>query len=204
MIAIAGGITLLQAANRPDPARLSSEQNAVFSAYLFDYPLYARPLPTLCDPLQQENASQEAQRIDVSDKSLSGLAATRVLAALPIHKFEASGVPITTFNNFLVRNLTAGRIDSISRPPTVELAFPQQSSDGPKEDGRVSVAFSAVGFNRDFSWAMFYAKFKCKTENGAEYVYLTRDWKHGQHWYVAGVNRVRGSGITEQPTGDTK
>jgi hypothetical protein len=60
-------------------------------------------------------------------------------------------------------------------------------------------AFSKVGFNRDFSWAMFYARISCGAQSGAEYAYLTRDWKHGQKWYVAGVERLSGSPITEHP-----
>jgi hypothetical protein len=60
-------------------------------------------------------------------------------------------------------------------------------------------AFSKVGFNRDFSWAMFYARISCGAQSGAEYAYLTRDRKHGQKWYVAGVERLSGSPITEHP-----
>lgn len=182
---------------RPDQKRIDQEQRAVFSSYLFEYPLVARPLPTLCDDLQKRNSGVTV-KVLVPEKTLAGVSTSSVIIGLPQQKLHARGVPLSTFDNFLVRNLASGSINSVPEPSNVKLEYlPESNSEGRRNQG-VSVVFSKVGFNSDFSWAMFYAELTCGTQTGTEYVYLTRDWKHGQQWYVAGVDRLSGSRTTEQ------
>lgn len=191
-------IFFLQLLTRPDPARVEQEQRAVFSTYLFEYPLVARPLPTLCADLQRGNNSGLPTRLLISNQTISRLPAPLGIIDLPKEKLHALGVPLSTFNNFFVRNLTPGPVNSIPEPSNVKLEFAADSKISNTQDHDVSIAFSEVGFNHDLSWAMFYAVLSCGTQKGTEYVYLTRDWKHGQYWYVAGVDRLSGSQITEQ------
>lgn len=194
-------IVLLQLLARPDPARIEQEQRAVFSSYLFEYPLEARPLPTLCADLQGRNESGMATKLLIANQTISRLPVPLVIIDLPKEKLHARGVPLSTFNNFFVRNLASEPLNSIPEPSNVKLEFLAESNAEHTHDHDVSAAFSKVGFNRDFSWAMFYAEMSCGTQKGKEYVYLTRDWKHGQYWYVAGVDRLGGSQISERSPG---
>ncbi len=66
-------IVLLQLLARPDPARIEQEQRAVFSSYLFEYPLEARPLPTLCADLQGRNESGMATKLLIANQTISRL-----------------------------------------------------------------------------------------------------------------------------------
>jgi hypothetical protein len=191
-------VAFLYLLTRPDPARARAEQGAVFAAYLFGYPLIARPLPTLCEDLQRRNNSEALTYVSVSNETLSGANAAWMIMKLPREKLHVHGVPISTFNDFLVRNLTRSPIDFLPQLPNVNLEVRVEQKAGSIQGHGISVAFSKVGFGPDFSWAMFYAEFSCGTQNGQEYVYLTRDWKHGQRWYVEGIGRISGSPITEQ------
>ena len=188
-------IALLYLVTRPNAARIDEEQKAIFSSYLFQYPLVARPLPTVCGELQRRYDSSRPATLLVSGRTLLRLPSAAVIIDLPKEKLRARGVPLTTFNDFFVRNLTSGTINSIPEPSNVKLEFLPELKTTETQKYPVSVAFSKVGFNHDLSWAMFYAELSCGTQRGTEYVYLTRDWKHNQQWYVTGVDRLSGSSI---------
>jgi len=187
---------------RPNPTRAEQEQKAVFSSYLFEYPLIARPLPTLCRYLQERDNLGTPAKLVVSNRTFTRLPALLVVADLPEQQFHANGVPFSTFRDFIAQNLSPENISSIFAPSNVQVAFLPKSLHS-NEDDAVSVTFSRAGFDREFSWAMFYSELSCGTESGKEYVYLTRDWKHGQKWYVAGVDRLSGSKTTKRvPNGE--
>jgi hypothetical protein len=183
---------------RPDQGKVEQEQSAVFSSYLFEYPLVARPLPTLCGDLQKGDDSGAVKKLTISNRTLSRVSAASIVADLPKERLHALGVPLSTFDNFFVRNLVSGTLNSIPGPSNMKVEFSAEPNVDTVPHQGVSAAFSKVGFNRDFSWAMFYAELSCGTQKGTEYVYLTRDWKHGQYWYVAGVDRLTGSKVTDQ------
>ncbi|MGA8431386.1 MAG: hypothetical protein WB729_16305 [Candidatus Sulfotelmatobacter sp.] len=190
--------------NRPDPSRIEQEQKAVFFSYLFVYPLIARPLPILCEALQERGTEEAGTKLVISERTMTHFHSISSIADLSKQKFETRGVPLSTFQNFFVQNLRAETIKSIFAPPNVNVIFSGTSAQVSSEDHTVSVTFSKAGFNHDFSWAMFYAELSCGGEKGTEYVYLTRDWKHGKNWYVAGVGRLSGSQTTEQVLGNGK
>jgi hypothetical protein len=188
----------VQLFSHPDSTSIARQQEAVLSSYLFQYPLVARPLPATCHEFQLLMGSSKPVEVRISNRTFSGALALSTLVRLPWEKFRARGVPLSTFNNFIMRNLVSSGIDSISGPANVKIEFLADPFVERTDTQALSVKFSEVGFDRDLSWAMFYSEVLCGSQKGSEYVYLTRDWKHGKQWYVAGVSRLTGSPITEQ------
>jgi hypothetical protein len=184
---------LLQWVWRPNPAKAHSEQAAIFSVYLFEYPVLARPLPTLCgDP--QRYYSGRSQSIVVASQTVSGIYAPRFLFAAASIKSRDTGIPWSALDNFVVRNLFSDRVGALKSPPNQTVNFSQNVPDQILHEPALSVHFSNVGFDQGFSNAIVYAEVRCDRQEGAEYAYFARDRKHGNQWYVASIRRVKGSG----------
>jgi hypothetical protein len=193
---LCASIAVLYFFNRPKESELAHEQAAVFREYLFGYPLVARPLPTLCKQFQQRDSSHAPLALEVLDRTLSEHDMI-ALITLPKRVLRARGVPISAFADLLVRNLTSENIKGVPDPTTAKSGFLPVIAITDRSQG-MSVTFTKAGFDRNFSWAIVYAEVKRGSQTGTEYVYLTRDWKHGQHWYVAGLDRITGSTLVEE------
>jgi hypothetical protein len=90
------------------------------------------------------------------------------------------------FNNFLFRNLSAEELTpkfSAGNSQVLVLARTQPDLSATSHPA-LWAKFTNVGFNRDFSWAMFYADVSCKGVNGGEYVYMRKAFHHGWYWYI--------------------
>ncbi len=190
-------VLITERVSRPDPSRVEQEQYAVYSAYLFSVPVEAKPLPVVCaeDPKYAgepgEGGFAEIHRYFVSDESISAFSQPSAFAQLMGRKIAAPFVPINVFNNFVVRNLSAAHFTkrfsgANSEKLALEHALPDMSD---LQQPTLSARFTKVGFNRDFSWAMFYAEVHCGEASSREYVYLAKAYYRGWYWYVVSVDR---------------
>lgn len=193
VLALCVVVALLQWFWRPNPARAHGEQAGVFSAYLFEYPAIARPLGTLCGSTQRYYAGV-SQNIVVASQTVSAIYAPRFLFAATSIRSHDPGVPWSAINNLVIRNLFSDRVSALKSPPNITVDFSRNVSDQRSYAPALSVRFSNVGFDQDFSNAIVYAEVWCDGREGAEYAYFAKDAKHGNHWYVASVHRVRGGG----------
>ncbi|HZS29074.1 MAG TPA: hypothetical protein VFB76_17740, partial [Candidatus Angelobacter sp.] len=172
-------ILIVDFISRPDPARLEWEQYSAYSAYLFNVSLNEAPLPVQCstDPRYTGgNAYAEIQQYFVSDQTISALAQPSAFGGVVLRKMETPYVSTAVFNNFFNRNLETEKLTkSFSGPKAGRLevvhALPDLSA---AEHLTLEAKLSKVGFNRDFTWAMFYAETSCGGIRGKEYVYMNK------------------------------
>jgi hypothetical protein len=184
---------------RPDPARLEQEQYSVYSTYLFggySFYLLKNPLPLQCsrDPRYTGGDEDiEIQQYFVSDHTISAFSQPSAFWGVVQRKVAMPGVPTAVINNFVNRNLTPERLKKAFSGPKADRlelvhALPDMSA---AEHPTLGLKFSKVGFNRDFSSAMFYVEGSCGAINGREYVYLYKALSHrgGWYWYVVEIER---------------
>jgi hypothetical protein len=197
VLALCVFVALLQWFWRPDPARTHGEQADVFSAYLFEYPAIARPLPALCGDTQRYY-SERSQSVVVASQTVSANYALRFLFAATSIRSLDPGIPWSALDNLVIRNLFSDRVSTLKSPPNTTIDFSQAVSDQRLHAAALSVRFSNVGFDQNFSNAIVYTEVWCDGREGAEYAYFARDAKHGNQWYVASIRRVKGGGPTGQ------
>jgi hypothetical protein len=186
ILALVGTVEML---SRPDPARTEREQYDVYSAYLFRVSGPGTALPVRCtaDPRYIGRLGVATiQRYFVSDQSTPAALQSSTFTQLVRAKTVGSGTPISMFNNFLFRNLSAEELTpkfSAGNSQVLVLARTQPDLSATSQPA-LWAKFTNVGFNRDFSWAMFYADVSCKGVNGGEYVYMRKAFHHGWYWYI--------------------
>jgi hypothetical protein len=188
-------IVAAEVLNQPARDRYKQEQYDVLSSYLFSFPLYARPLPALCaiDPRYQVEGRPLAviHQYVVSDQTVSAWSQPSLFLHPIDRKIEAPETPVTVINNFFLTNFSVTYLGSgfhgvNSERLRVQHAVPEWSS---MPQPSLWAKFSKVGFNRDYTLAMFYAEVRCGDLMGREYVYSAKAFYRGWYWYVYRVDR---------------
>jgi len=176
ILALVGTVEIL---SRPDPARSEREQYDVYSAYLFRVSGPGTALPVRCtaDPRYTGRLGiATIQRYFVSDESTPASFRSSTFSELVRAKTVDSGTPISIFNNFFFRNLSAEELTpkfSAGNNQTLVLSHTQPDLSAAPQPA-LWAKFTNVGFNREFSRAMFYADVSCEGVNGGEYVYMRK------------------------------
>jgi hypothetical protein len=190
-------VFVMELVSRRDAARTEHEQYGVYSAYLFSVPVVEKPLPVECreDPkFTRGEGIVEIRQYFVSDQTISGFSQPHTFWHVPREKMAVRFVPTSVFGSFVVRNLSTEKLtttnlyDSNGRRPELVHGSPDIL---PAEQLTISVRLTKVGFNRDFTSAMFYAEVSCGEASGKEYVYLEKV-PYGRkfwYWYVVRVDR---------------
>jgi len=167
--------------NRPDAGRIEAEQYDVLSKYLFRTPAELQPLPVKCG---------EIDRYIVVNRTISTWSSPLTFLSLPARKRQAHWIPTSVFINFLMRNIRSEKIGTnfIAQEMARRKLYSEESEQDRKAGSRLLTAkFTKVGFNKDFSYAMFQAEVSCGNLSGTEYVYMARNAMHGNYWYVDAV-----------------
>jgi len=168
--------------NRPDAKRVEAEQYDVFSSYIFRTPVEEQPLPVKCG---------EIDRYIVVNRTISTWSSPLTFLSLPARKHQAHWIPTSVFINFLMRNIRSEKIGTnfIAKGMARRKLYGGEPAQDREAGSRLLTAkFTKVGFNQDFSYAMFQAEVSCGNLSGTEYVYTARDVKHGNSWYVVRVD----------------
>ena len=190
VFAIIALICVIETVNRPNPARIAQEEYGVYSAYLFRIPLYAHPLPVVCreDPryVRGGDGVAQIQEYVVTDQTMSVYSHPPVFSQLMRRKIEAPETPVIIFNNFLLRNLSVTTLANrfVGADSDRVRLLHDGSGESAAREPTVSARFTRVGFDRDFSYAMFYAEASCGGVSSREYVYLAKAYHRGYYWYV--------------------
>lgn len=166
--------------NRPDTSRLQQEEQEIFSSYLLRVPVIAQPFPAKCG---------RATHYQIATVTDSVWKEPSTFLSLPKRRRQASWIPASVFINFLIRNLGSGEIGAAFESERLQSQLEEQHEATADHWGNlVSARFTKVGFTQDFSNAMFRADVTCGQLNGSEFVYMDRDRKHGNSWYVVRVD----------------
>jgi hypothetical protein len=163
--------------------RVQVEQGAAYQSYLFEWPsTFAQDLPASCgDPL--------AGKYEIDEYTQSVWSAGGI-ASLRNERRAAAWVPLSTASTFALRNLTTSKVNLVGLSfwgGKQDLRYAVSSNSAPLGYGRVRL--SNAGFDRSFTVGMFYAEVSCNGTTGREYVYIARDSKHGNRWYVVRADR---------------
>jgi hypothetical protein len=174
--------------SRPDPARVEREQYDVLSAYLFDVPLYSRPLPVVCAEdhrYTRGTGITEIHQYFVLKDSISAPSQPSTFSHLVERKIQAPEASIAVLNSWFLLNLSTERFtDGFSGVGSERLVLMQTQPDlSSARQPSLVARFTRVGFNHDFTMAMLYAEVSCGGASSKEYAYLAKAHYPGRGWY---------------------